>query len=88
MNEAYLNMVRVYLQQELPEIYRGNIKVIDERVVISIADTSDFNRIYETLQEIIAGSIDRIRNREIDLEFTIQSTIQRRDFKIWKQLGR
>ena len=86
MNEVYLNMVRTYLQQELPEAYREHIKLTDERLVISIADTTDFNRVYENLYEIITSSIDRIRNREMDLEFTIQSTIQRRDFKIWKQL--
>jgi hypothetical protein len=84
MNEVYLNMVRIYLQQELPEIYRKHIKQTDERLVISIAETDNFNQVYEILQETIAVCIDRIRNREIDLEFTIQSTIQRRDFKIWK----
>jgi hypothetical protein len=84
MNAVYLNMVRIYLQQELPEIYREHIKLTDERLIISIADTASFSQAYETLQEAITVCIDRIRNREIDLEFTIQSTIQRRDFKILK----
>lgn len=84
MNTEYLNMVRVYLQQELPETYREHIKLSGEKLVISIADTANFSEVYETLHETIVGSINRIRNRDIDLEFTIQSTIQERDFKIWR----
>ena len=84
MNGAYLNMVRVYLQQELPETYREYIQVSKEKLIIAIPDTVNFNQVYETLQETITDCINRIRNRDIDLEFTIRSVTQERDFKILK----
>jgi hypothetical protein len=84
MNEVYLNKVLIYLQQELPENYRQHIKLSGEKLVITIPDTANFSQVYEALYESIVGSINRIRSRDIDLEFTIQSKIQERDFKIWK----
>lgn len=37
------------------------------------------------LHTAVTGSISRIRNREIDLEFTIRSKNQEHDFSIIKQ---
>ena len=87
MSEVYLNMVRTYLQQELPEIYREHIKLNGQKLVVVIPDTVNFSQAYESLLEIITDSINRIRNREMDLEFTIRSTIQERDFKILNKDG-
>jgi len=84
MNTAYLNRVLVYLQQEMPEDYRANIKLNGEKLIITIPETANFGQTYEILHQTIAENIDRIRSREIDLEFTIRSKNQERDFKILK----
>jgi len=84
MNTAYLNRVLVYLQQELPEDYRESIKLNGENLVITIPETANFGQTYEILHQKIAENINRIRSREIDLEFTVRSKNQERDFKILK----
>jgi hypothetical protein len=84
MNTAYLNRVLIYLQQELPEDYRQHIKLSGEKIIIPLPDTVNFSQAYEVLHPAITSSIGRIRNREIDLEFTIRSKNQERDFKILK----
>jgi len=84
MNTPYLNRVLIYLQQELPEIYREHITLTGGKLVITLTGTADFNLGYETLQQTIVNNISRIRNRQIDLEFTIKSKFQERDFKIFK----
>jgi len=84
MNTAYLNRVLVYLQQEIPEDYRENIKLNGEKLVITISETANFGQTYEILYQVIAENINRIRSRENDLEFTIRSKNQERDFKILK----
>jgi hypothetical protein len=85
MSADYLNRVLIYLQQELPEDYRQRISLSGDRLIISQAETANFSQAYEILHPAIINSINRIRNREIDLEFTIRSKNQERDFKILKQ---
>jgi hypothetical protein len=84
MNTDYLNRVLIYLQQELPEAYHHHIKLSGEKLVINLLDTANFSQVYETLHFNINDSIKRVRNRKIDLEFTIRSKNQERDFKILK----
>ena len=84
MNTAYLNRVLVYLQQEMPDDYRANIKLNGEKLIITIPETANFGQTYEALHQTITDNINRIRSREIDLEFTIRSKNQERDFKILK----
>lgn len=84
MNTAYFNRVLIYLQQELPEDYQQRINLTGEKLVVIVPDTANFALAYETLHPAITSSIGRIRNREIDLEFTIRSKNQERDFKILK----
>ncbi|WP_214072627.1 hypothetical protein [Mucilaginibacter sp. dw_454] len=84
MNTPYLNRVLIYLQQELPEIYREHITLTGEKLVVFIPGTTDFNKAYEILYQTIVSCINRVRNREIDLEFTIKSKVQERDFKVFK----
>jgi hypothetical protein len=83
MDTAYLNKVLIYLQQELPEDYRDHIKLAGEKLIVNVPD-ANFSQVYESLHQTIISSIDRVRVRQIDLEFTIRSTIQERDFKILK----
>jgi hypothetical protein len=83
MNE-YLNKVLIYLQQELPENYREQIQLNGEKLIVSIPDTANFSQAYEALHQTIVSSIERVRIRQIDLEFTVKSKVQQRDFKILK----
>jgi hypothetical protein len=83
-NTTYLNRVLIYLRQELTEKYREHIKLTGERLVITIPDQGSFQQDYEALHQTIVSSIDRIRNRDIDLDFTVRSVAQERDFKILK----
>lgn len=84
MNTTYLNRVLIYLQQELPEKYRAHIKLADERLVITLPGEESFQQDYEALHQTIVSSINRIRNRDTDLDFTVKSVYQERDFKIVK----
>lgn len=84
MNTPYLNRVLIYLQQELPEIHREHIKLTGEKLVLFVPGKINFDQTYESLHQTIVNCISRIRNREIDLEFTIKSKVQERDFKILK----
>lgn len=83
MNEIYLNRVLIYLQQELPD-YQQHTKVTNGKFIITISDMANFQRTYEDLHQAIVNSINRIRNRDIDLEFTVKSENQERDFTIFK----
>ncbi len=83
MNEIYLNRVLIYLQQELPS-RREQLRVIGGKIEINLAATEPFQPAFEHLQQTIADSIGRVRNREIDLEFTVKTAVQERDFKILK----
>ena len=84
MNTPYFNRVLIYLQQELPEDYREHVCVINEKLIITIPDSVNFHQVYNTLHQAVVASISRIRSRDIDLEFTIKSKNQERDFKICK----
>ncbi|EHQ24681.1 hypothetical protein [Mucilaginibacter paludis] len=84
MNTAYLNRVLIYLHQELPQQYREQIRLTDEKFIVTVPDTSNFQSVYELLHPTIVSCINRVRNRDMDLEFTIRSKNQERDFKILK----
>ena len=82
MNE-FLNMVRVYLTQELPPPYNNLLSIVDERIRVTLPENLKFNEAYALLQPLIEASVQRIRNREIDLPFTIWTPSQSRDFKVY-----
>lgn len=84
MNATYLNRVLIYLQQELPEKYRDHIQLAGEILVITLVDQASFQQDYEALHQTIVRSIDRIRSRDIDLDFTVKSVAQECDFRILK----
>lgn len=83
MNETYLQKVLIYLQQEMPD-RKEQIRVLGGRLVINIAADEQFHPAFEHIQQSITESMNRVRNRETDLEFTVKSAIQERDFKILK----
>jgi len=84
MNTAYLNQVLIYLQQELPDDYRKHIQLNGERLIVHLPDCGNFEQSYEYLYNTIVSCAARIRNRDIDIEFTIKSAHQERDFTIRK----
>jgi hypothetical protein len=82
--KQYLNRVLIYLQKELPKAYRESIELDDERLVITIPDDEHFLIKCSELHVKISANIERVREREYDLHFTIRSTGQQRDFTISK----
>lgn len=83
MNQDYLNRVLTYLQQELPQ-HKDSIQAVNGRIIVTLTDNCNFQQAYELLHPNFLTCIGRIRNRAIDLEFTIRSASQERDFKILK----
>ncbi|WP_419699079.1 hypothetical protein [Mucilaginibacter sp. NFX135] len=77
----YLNQVLIYLKQELPESY-WDISVVNEHIVFLIDEHKFFNDQYSKLYEDVLSSINRLRNKETSLKFTIKTNIQSRDFTI------
>lgn len=83
MNEAYVHKVLIYLQQEMPE-RRGQIRAIGGKLIVDIPVTEEFQPAFDHFQQSATNSINRIRNREIDLQFTIKSGLEEREFMILK----
>lgn len=77
----YLEKVLTYLKQELPN-YQTDISLVKDRFVVTIPESKPFNDAYEDLHLKVSNSIQRIRNREKMLEFTIKSKFQERDFTL------
>lgn len=83
--DSYLNMIRVYLMQELPPPYNNSIEVNDRRIMVLLPETGrSFNKSYELLNRMIVDSIGRVRNLQHDLDFSIWTPHQLRDFTISK----
>jgi hypothetical protein len=83
MNTVYLRVL-IYLQQELPQEYWEQIRLTNEKFIITVPDTTNFQPVYELLHPIIVSCINRVRSRDMDLDFTVRSKNQERDFKILK----
>jgi len=80
----YLYKVLIFLRQELPA-FSDKLNIQANKIVVMIqADFSTFNDDYAAIFKLIEGCINRVRNREYDLSFTIWSANQERDFKIYK----
>ncbi|MCO5934758.1 hypothetical protein NAF17_04335 [Mucilaginibacter sp. RB4R14] len=80
----YLNRVLIYLKQELPERYKNLIRLTDGKFVITLLADAVFESDYRLLHEAILTSINRVRKREFDLDFTVTTNYQARDFRIIK----
>lgn len=85
MNEGvYIGKVQVYLMQELPNPYNKLITVNNDNIVLVLPESIPFGDGYALLFKLIEASVERIRNREYDLNFTIWTRNQTRDFKIYR----
>jgi hypothetical protein len=80
--QTYLNKVFTYLKQELPNPYRDTITLVESTFIITAPDDIGFNSLYTELHEKIVTRIERVRKRDYDLNFTVKSTRQLRDFTI------
>jgi len=82
--KQYLNSVLLYLKQELPKSYRESIELDEDRFVITIANDEHFIIKSSELYVKISTNIERVINRDYDLNFTIRSSRHHRDFTILK----
>jgi len=85
-NEDYLNRVKVFLEQELPQ-YKGVLAVNGNMLLFTVPADQTFQSYYESLHAAVTACIARIRNLECDLDFTVRSPNQERDFKIYKPVA-
>jgi hypothetical protein len=78
-------MVRIYLKQELPPPHNELIEIEDGKLVIKLPDNGlSFNVNYDYVFAMVSQKVKDIRNRDYDLNFTVRSPNQLRDFKILK----
>ncbi|MGF7075353.1 hypothetical protein [Mucilaginibacter sp. 3215] len=81
----YLNMIRVYLNQELPPPFNTLVSVVDDRIKITLPDThKSFNEAFAVVHPMIIECIGRIRELKYNVDFTIWTPGQLRDFTIRK----
>ena len=80
----YLNRVMVYLKQELSPLYRDRIVINEGVIIVKLSDDVPFNETYNVLHPLIVSNVERVRNREYDLNFTVWTANQLRDFKVYR----
>ncbi|GAA4321611.1 hypothetical protein GCM10023149_21540 [Mucilaginibacter gynuensis] len=80
----YLNRVMVYLKQELSPLYRDRIVINEGVIIVKLSDDVPFNETYNDLHPLIVSNVERVRNREYDLNFTVWTANQLRDFKVYR----
>ncbi|GAA4326357.1 hypothetical protein GCM10023149_29080 [Mucilaginibacter gynuensis] len=80
----YLNRIMVYLKQELPPVYRDRIVINEGVLIVKLPEDVSFNDTFNVLHPLILSNVQRVRNREYDLNFSVCSPNQLRDFKIYK----
>lgn len=83
MQEEYLKKVLIYLKQELPE-YQDQLGIADGRLVFMVPLNTPFQPYYERLFTSISERVGRVSNRKRDIDFTVRSPTQERDFRIIK----
>jgi hypothetical protein len=82
---THLVMVRVYLKQELPPPYNELIEVEDDKIIIILPENGQpFNVNYDHVFGMINQRVKEIRDRQYELNFTVRSQNQLRDFTILK----
>ena len=80
----YLNKVLTYLKQELTEAYKSCISLKETKFIITMVDDVNFNTVFPEVHTQINKNIERVRNRKVDLNFSVRSKNQERDFMILK----
>lgn len=84
MNEEYLNKVLIFLQQELPQ-FKQDMRISGALIRFTLPEGQAFQPYFEAVQQGVTASVNRIRKRESDLNFSVFTKTQERDFKIRKQ---
>ncbi len=82
----YLNLVKVYLSQELPGIFKTTIAVTDGAIRLTLPADSIFDKEFSELKMLIIESVERIRVKEYDMNFSTWASTgdESRDFTINK----
>jgi len=81
-------MISVYLSQELPLPFNSLITVVDERIRITLPDKGkSFNEAYAVVHPMIIECINRVRELKYNIDFTIWTPDQLRDFTITKTVN-
>lgn len=83
MQVEYLNKVLIYLKQELPK-YQDQLDIIDGRLVFVVPENTAFQAYYERVFASVSECVGGVRKRKRDIDFTVRSPIQERDFRIIK----
>jgi hypothetical protein len=83
MEDEYINRVLIYLKQELPE-YQEHLEMTNGRLIVAVPAELAFQPFYEKVMASVTTAITRIRTRKADIEFSVRSCHQQRDFKILK----
>lgn len=81
MEDEYINRVLIYLKQELPDL-QDWLELKNGKVIISVPAGQAFPPFYEKVFNSVTAATTRIRKREKDIDFTVRSPVQERDFKI------
>jgi hypothetical protein len=79
----YVNRLLIYLKQELPQ-YKDQLEVKNGRLTITVPADLAFAPFYENVFNSVTATMTHIGNRKTDVEFTVRSSVQERDFKILK----
>jgi hypothetical protein len=81
MDAEYLEKVKIYLQQEMPDFEAG-ICLVWEVLVFRVPARQVFQAYDDAVFAEVTTCITRIRNREPALDFLVRSDFQERDFAI------
>lgn len=73
------------MQQEMPG-YKADITLENGVFIFRVPEETLFQSYYDAVFGAASGCISRIRNLEVDLEFSVKSRNQERDFRLLKSL--
>jgi hypothetical protein len=85
ITSVQLNMVKVYLQQELPASFYNSISLEHNQIIIDLpTGNRSFMSSYNILHVEISALVARIRHRDYDLTFIVRGTIRTKKFVLLK----
>jgi hypothetical protein len=83
MNDYY-KMIYVYLSQDLPVQYKNYLRFDGADIMFVIPGNENFNSMFNRISNATENYINEIRERKMDIKFTVWKSTQSRDFFIYK----
>lgn len=80
----YLNRILIYLKQELPPQYSEMLQLDGWVLKFVLPNNESFNEMFNDIKSKTERCILVIKERKANLDFTVYSPNQERDFKIYK----